>query len=91
MTPNSSSTSIISIPSRNGESPIKGIDTELKPPPFYCKKGRNGESPIKGIDTLISSLCLFLMLSRNGESPIKGIIKKVTQTMIKSPFKAVKW
>ncbi len=28
---------------------------------------------------------------RNGESPIESIIKKVTQTMIKSPFKAVKW
>lgn len=28
---------------------------------------------------------------RNGRSPLKDIIKKVTQTMIKSPFKAVKW
>ena len=28
---------------------------------------------------------------KNGVSPIKSIIKKVTQTMIKSPFKAVKW
>ena len=53
---------------------------------------RNGESPIKGIDTVTM---LFVSKSaivrRNGESPIKGIIKKVTQTMIKSPFKAVKW
>ena len=53
---------------------------------------RNGRSPLKGIDT--SFYCsgnLHHLLSRNGESTIKGIIKKVTQTMIKSPFKAVKW
>ena len=53
---------------------------------------RNGESPIKGIDTLhYLVFCGCAFESRNGESPIKGIIKKVTQTMIKSPFKAVKW
>ena len=58
---------------------------------FYCF-GRNGESPIKGIDTLLlRNDNIPFVLRRNGESPIKGIIKKVTQTMIKSPFKAVKW
>ena len=44
--------SIFNLPCRNGESPIKGIDTML--PDIYESArnyGRNGESPIKGIDT----------------------------------------
>ena len=53
--------------------------------------GRNGESPIKGIDTNHSDFYHLQIFGRSGESPIESIIKKVTQTMIKSPFKAVKW
>ena len=39
---------------RNGESPIKGIDTvKLTVATTPPKLSRNGESPIKGIDTII--------------------------------------
>lgn len=78
--------------SRNGRSPLKGIDTS-----FYCSGNlhhllsRNGESTIKGIDTNHSDFYHLQIFGRSGESPIESIIKKVTQTMIKSPFKAVKW
>ena len=59
---------------RNGENPIKGIDTCIIFSPFLFCYSRNGENPIKGIDTcLYILLILYIHYRRNEENPIEGI------------------
>ena len=47
---------------RNGESPIKGIDSAVTAASaLFTVPSRNGESPIKGIDSILESKILSML------------------------------